>query len=507
MVDEKAVDEEKHYAGKEFDDQWKEFVFPTDYINPQPKERYHLVVIGAGPAGLITSIAAAGLGAKVALIERHAMGGDCLNVGCVPSKALIHQAKIAKSIKSELFGQSDKTNLDPLIFSQAMSWLREVRFDISEHDSVKRYTEAGVDVFLGEAKYIDETHIAVGDITLNTKKSVICTGARASVIPFTGLEETGYLTNENVFDMKEQPESIALIGAGAIGCELAQALNRLGSKVHLLDAAPRILPREEPEASEILTKTLTMEGVLVNTGVKIGKISRFDKKKIITVESGETIAVDEIVCALGRLPNIEGLDLDKVGVETDPRIGVIVNNKLQTANPKIYAAGDICFPYKFTHTADAQARIVIQNALFMGRGKTDGLVIPWCTYTDPEVAHVGLTKDEADKQEIKYDAISFPLADLDRSKTDNKLIGYAEVLVGKKGKILGATIVGDSAGEMLAPIVVLMSNNLGISALSKSIMPYPTRSEYLRRLADAYNRKKLTPFVSKLFKLWFKLTG
>ena len=491
------------YPGKEFDDQWQQFVFPKDYVNPEPKSRYHLVVIGAGPAGLITSIAAAGLGAKVALIERHAMGGDCLNVGCVPSKALIHQAKLAKSLGED----TQNAELSPLLFSQAMSWVREVRFDISEHDSVKRYSEAGVDVFLGEARFIDEHTIAVGDTHLNTKKSVICTGARASVIPFEGLEETGYLTNESVFDIKERPKSIALIGAGPIGCELAQAFNRLGTKVYLLDAAPRIMPREEVEASEVVSEALKQEGVVVKTGVQIKKVSKSENCKVIDFENNESIEIDEIVCALGRLPNIEGLDLDKVGVETDPRVGVKVNDKLQTANPNIYAAGDICFPYKFTHTADAQARIVIQNSLFKGRAKTSKLVIPWCTYTDPEVAHVGLNKDDADKQQIKYDAIKVSLADLDRSKTDDKLVGYAEVLVGKKGKIIGATIVGESAGELLAPITVLMSNKLGVGALAKSIMPYPTRSEYLRRIADEYNRKKLTPFVAKLFKLWFKLTG
>ena len=502
-MDTPGIDKTVDYPGKEFDDQWKDFVFPENYVNPEPKSRYHLVVIGAGPAGLITSIAAAGLGAKVALIERHAMGGDCLNVGCVPSKALVHQAKIAKSMGED----TQNSHLSPLLFSQAMSWVREVRFDISEHDSVKRYSEAGVDVYLGEAKYIDENTIAVGNTKLNTKKSVICTGARASVIPFEGLEDTGYLTNENVFDIKERPESIALIGAGPIGCELAQAFNRLGTKVYLLDAAPRILPREDAKASEILSEVLLQEGIVIKTASNIQKIFKAESKKAISFDNNETIEVDEIVCALGRLPNIEGLDLEKVGVEIDPKAGVKVNAKLQTSNPNIYAAGDICSVYKFTHNADAQARIVIQNALFKGRAKTSKLVIPWCTYTDPEVAHVGLSKDEADKQQIQYESIAVNLSDLDRSKTDDKLVGYAEVLIGKKGKILGATIVGESAGELLAPITVLMSNNLGVGALAKSIMPYPTRSEYLRRIADEYNRKKLTPFVARLFKLWFKITG
>ncbi|THB74159.1 MAG: mercuric reductase [Gammaproteobacteria bacterium] len=491
------------YPGKEFDDQWKQFVFPKNYVNPEPKSRYHLVVIGAGPAGLITAIAAAGLGAKVALIEKNAMGGDCLNVGCVPSKALIHQAKISKCMGED----TQNAHLSPLLFSQAMSWVREVRFDISEHDSVKRYTEAGVDVFLGDAKYADEQTIVVGDKQLNTKKSVICTGARASVIPFEGLEDTGYLTNENVFDIKDRPESIALIGAGPIGCELAQAFNRLGTKVYLLDAASRILPREDIRASEILSEVLLEEGVVVKTGANIQKVFKTDSKKAISFDNNETIEIDEIVCALGRLPNIEGLELDKIGVETDPRAGIKVNDKLQTSNPKIYAAGDICSLYKFTHNADAQARIVVQNALFMGRAKTNNMVIPWCTYTDPEVAHVGLTKVDAKKQQINCEAIIVNLSDLDRSKTDNKHIGYAEVLIGKKGKILGATIVGEGAGELLAPITILMSNNLGIRALDKSIMPYPTRSEYLKRIADEYNRKKLTPLVSKIFRIWFKLTG
>ncbi len=485
------------YPGKDFDEKWQELVFPANYKNPQPKDRYHLVVIGAGPAGLITAIAAAGLGAKVALIERHAMGGDCLNVGCVPSKAIISRAK-----KSHL----DSVSPDSQTFDNAMSWLRKVRADISDHDSVARYNESGVDVFLGDAKYVDDTHIAVGDCVLNTKKSVICTGARASIIPFPGLVETGYLTNENVFDIKERPESLAIIGAGAIGCELAQAFSRLGTKVYLLDAAPRVLPREEPEASDILDNVLAVEGVSVITGTMIESINVADDKKVVNLPDDQKVTVDEIVVALGRAPNIEGLNLEKVGVKTERIVGIVVNDRLQTANPKIYAAGDVCSPYKFTHSADAQARIVVQNTLFKGRAKTKGLIIPWCTYTDPEIAHVGLTKEQADQQGIKYEVISIPWADLDRSQTDAKTTGYAEVLL-KKDKIIGCTIVGDNAGEMLAPIVVLMSNKLGIGALGKSIMPYPTRSEYLRRIADTYNRKKLTPFVKMVFKLWLKITG
>jgi pyruvate/2-oxoglutarate dehydrogenase complex dihydrolipoamide dehydrogenase (E3) component len=485
-----------------------ENVHPSDWVNPEPADRYNLVVIGAGTAGLICAAGAAGLGAKVALIERHLMGGDCLNVGCVPSKGVISASRaIYHARNSAGFGVIDGQNTG-FDFSVAMERMRRLRADISHHDSAKRFRdELGVDVFIGEGRFSGPNSVEVNGKTLRFKKAAVCTGARAAAPPIPGLKEAGYLTNETVFSLAELPPRLAVIGAGPIGCELAQSFRRFGSKVTLIELGPHILGREDRDAAETLQNRLVSEGINLQLGVKILGVVKQDNSSSIQLErDGQLIevAADQILVGVGRAPNVEGLGLEAAGVSHD-RTGVLVNDRLQTSNPNIYAAGDICSSYKFTHAADAQARILIANALFMGRQKVSSLIMPWCTYTDPEIAHVGMYEADAKAKGIALTTLTVPLSDIDRAVLDGEAEGFARVHL-RKGtdKILGATIVARHAGEMINEFSLAITNGLGISAIGKTIHPYPTQAEVIKRLADAYNRTRLTPFVKRLLSGWLK---
>lgn len=476
------------YPGQQHDDEWRDLVFPAGYENPKPDPAgYNLVVIGGGPAGLVTSIAAAGLGAKVALIERHAMGGDCLNVGCVPSKALIEMAE--RRHAGEGVG-----------FDEAMTWVRKVRAGISHHDSVARYTENGVDVFLGEARFVDGGSVRVGTTTLTGAKFVIATGARAAVPPIPGLAEAEPRTNESIFELREQPAVLGVIGAGPIGCELAQAFARLGSEVHLFEMAERPIPLEIPEAGEMLAAQLERDGVNLHLNTAAESVGRDGDQRIVRTSDGE-FAVDEILVALGRKPNVESLNLEAAGVKYDPRTGIEVDDNLRTSNPRIYAAGDVCSKYQFTNNADHQARIIIRNTLFFGRGKPQSERIARCTYTDPEVAHVGAEEADLRAAGTPFDVYRVEWEAMDRARTQGDQRGFVRVLTEKgKDRILSATLVGADAGEQIAALAVLVANGRGLGELDAVVPAYPTRSEYLRRLADAYNRTRLTPFVEKVFR-------
>jgi len=484
-------------------------VHPGKWENPEPASRYNLVVIGAGTAGLVTAAGAAGLGAKVALIERHLMGGDCLNVGCVPSKGIIRSARAAYDVRmSGEFGVrgAEKAAID---FGAAMERMRRIRAGISGHDSVERFRkELGIDVFLGQGTFIGPDSIKVEGKLLRFKKAAICTGARAAVPSIPGIEQTGYLTNENVFWLTKLPKRLAVVGGGPIGCELAQAFARMGSRVTVLQRGGHVLPREDVDAAEIIHRAFVRDGIDLRLMARIlGIEKRGTEKVVIMEEAGKKaeLPVDEILVGVGRAPNVEGLDLEKAGIAYGPREGVNVNDMLRTTNPRVYAAGDICFPYKFTHTADAMARIVIANALFMGRQKTSTLVIPWCTYTDPEVAHVGMYEKEAKDKGFDVLTLTVQLADVDRALLDGETEGFARIHVRKgNGKILGATMVARHAGEMIGEISLAMTAGLGLSSIGKTIHPYPTQAEAIKKLADAYNRTRLTPLIKKILTAWLK---
>ncbi len=485
------------------------YLHPSDWVNPQPAKRYNLVVIGAGPAGLIVAAGAAGLGAKVALIEKHLMGGDCLNVGCVPSKALIRSSRTVGDIwNAGKFGVNvyDNTKVD---FSAVMERMRRIRAEISDVDSVERYQhKLGVDVFLGSGRFTSNNTVEVAGQTLHFKKAVIATGARARQPQIPGLQEAGYLTNETVFNLTERPQRLAIIGAGAIGCELAQAFRRLGSEVVLLHKNAHILDKEDIDAAEIVQQTFVREGIQLVLQCKIERVEQTNAGKIIYYQcqgKEASVTIDEIIVSAGRSPNVEGLNLESVGVEYDTQAGVFVNDNLQTTNPRIYAAGDICMSHKFTHAADFAARIVIQNTLFFGRKKLSALTIPWCTYTNPEIAHVGI--GEAEAKDIDIDTFLIPFTQVDRAIIDGEDEGFVKIHV-KKGsdKILGATIVAQHAGDMISEITLAMVNNIGLGKIASTIHPYPTQADAIRKAGDAYNRTRLTPFVKNLFNRWLAWT-
>lgn len=484
-------------------------VHPPEWKNPDPAPSYNLVVIGAGTAGLVTAAGAAGLGARVALIEKHLLGGDCLNVGCVPSKCVIRSSRVLEEVRmaSELHVRvPEGTKAD---FPAVMERMRRLRARISDHDSARRFQQLGVDVFLGEGRFTGRDAIEVDGKTLRFSKAVIATGARPAAPPIPGLAETGYLTNETVFSLTDLPRRLAVIGAGPIGCEMSQAFRRLGSEVSILEAQSQILTREDRDAAAIVQKAFVRDGVNLVLGCKILKVESRGAEKIIQFEGNgacRDLSVDEILVGVGRAPNVEGLNLEGAGVEYT-RHGVRVNDYLQTTNPRIYAAGDICLPYKFTHVADATARIAIQNALFLGRKRWSALIIPWCTYTDPEIAHVGMYERDAAERGIRVETFIRHLSDVDRAIADGEEEGFVKIHV-RKGTdhILGATVVARHAGEMISEITTAMVGKVGLKTIANVIHPYPTQVEAIRQVADAYNRTRMTPGVRKLFTRWFAWT-
>ena len=478
-------------------------VHPADWRNPKPASRYNLVVIGAGTAGLVCAAGAAGLGARVALIERHLLGGDCLNVGCVPSKAVIGAARAAAAVKDAgRFGVAvpDGVRVD---FGAAMARMRRLRASIAPHDSVRRFSDLGIDVFIGEGRFVDDRTVMVDDQRLSFKKAVIATGARAAAPPIDGLKDVAYLTNETVFSLTERPRRMAVIGAGPIGCEMAQAFARLGSEVFLLEALHGILPREDRDAAGIVLDAMERDGVKLLCCGKELKVSKAEgggiRFRVTSHGNAYDEVVDQLLVAVGRAPNVENLGLEAAGVAYSTK-GVQVDDRLRTTNAAVYAAGDICSPYQFTHAADFMARIVIRNALFFGRAKVSALTIPWCTYTEPEVAHVGLYDKEAEEQGIAIDTFTREMGDVDRAILEGHTNGLVKVHVRKgKDEILGATVVASHAGDMIGELSLAMTHKLGLGKIADTIHPYPTQAEAIRQIGDAYNRTRLTPFAKALF--------
>ncbi len=486
-----------------------ENVHPPAWVNPQPAGRYHLVVVGAGTAGLVSAAGAAGLGARVALVERHLMGGDCLNVGCVPSKGVIRAARAWKEARdaAERFGGPPVAGTGS--FAAAMERMRRLRAGISVHDSARRFQSLGVDVFLGEGRFVSPAEVEVDGARLRFRRAVVATGARAAVPPVPGLAEAGYLTNETVFGLTELPARLVVIGGGPIGCELAQAFARFGSRVTVVDIAPKLLPREDADAAELVRRALAADGVAFELPVKIVEVRGHGGEKTLVLErsGGERVevAADQILVSAGRAPNVEGLGLEAAGVRYGKK-GVEVDDRLRTSNSRIYAAGDVASKYQFTHVADANARIVLQNALFYGRAKASALVVPWCTYTSPEVAHVGLTEQEAKEAGHEVETLTQPLAAVDRAILDGADEGFLRLHLQRgTDRILGATIVAEHAGDLLGELCLAVTHGIGLGTIAAVIHPYPTQVEVVKKAADAWRRGKLTPRVKKLFAAWFRL--
>ncbi len=500
----------------EYNQQLLANVHPPDWANPKPVDCYDLVVIGAGTAGLVTAKGAAGLdiGLKVAMIEKNLMGGDCLNVGCVPSKCLIRSSRVVANMKNSLpYGVKPPENIE-VDFPAVMARMRQVRTKISPVDSAVAAKKAGVDVFFGEASFRNENTIIVNGQTLKFKKAVIATGARAVRPKIEGIEEVGYLTNENVFSLTALPKRLAVIGGGPIGCELAQTFHRLGSEVILFHKGSHLLDKEDLDAAEIIQQAFVKEGIRLGLNCQLQGVKQSAEGKVISFKGNdgqESIVVDEILAGAGRQPNVESLHLEAVGVEYDLQEGVKVNDNLQTTNSKIYAAGDICMNWKFTHAADAAARIVIKNTLFspfgLGRSKLSDLVMPWVTYTDPEIAHVGMYESEAQARGIDCNTIKINFDEVDRALADGETEGFVKILH-KKGsdEILGATIVAPHGGEMISEITTAMIGKMGLSKLATVIHPYPTQASAIKQAADTYRRTLLTEGTKKLLSFLSKLS-
>lgn len=460
---------------------------PPGWANPTPAARYQLVVIGAGPAGLVAAAAAAGLGAKVALVERDLMGGDCLNVGCVPSKTLLRAARAAaEARRANEFGvRVAEPEVD---FAAVMERVRRVRAELSPVDSAERFRGLGVDVFLGEGKFVNDDTIEVAGAKLRFGRCLVATGSRAVIPEDLPSYSCPQFNNESIFTLTELPKRLLVVGGGPIGCELGQAFARLGSRVTLAAKNVRLLPKEDADAADHLLGVLRREGVEVVPNPPPGG------------------GFHAVLVAAGRTPNVEGLDLGKAGIAFDPNDGVRVDDRLRTTNPRVYAAGDICsLGYKFTHAADAMSRLVVRNALFPTKGMASALTIPWCTFTDPEVGRVGLNESEARAKNVPVDVYRLDLGELDRGAADGAE-GFVKVLTAKgNDRILGATAVGPHAGELVGSFSLAMTHGLGLKDLANTVFPYPTYTEALRKLGDQYNRTRLTPLAKRALGGWLRL--
>ena len=468
---------------------------------------YNVVVIGAGTAGLVTAAGTASLGGRVALIERHKMGGDCLNFGCVPSKALISSARLVHNIRrAEDWGLEKQE--PKFAFAKILDRMRARRAELAPNDSQDRFESLGVDVFRGEARFVSPHELEVDDKRLRARNFVIATGTRAAIPPIEGIDLVPYFTNETIFDeLKTPPQSLIILGGGPIGCELGQAFARLGVEVTILNRGERLLGKEDADVAAFVQERLQQEGIAVLNGVEVksctngGDGLEFSYSQASTTKT-QQISGSSLLIASGRTPNIEELDLKTAGVRFSKR-GIETNERLQTSQPHIYAAGDVVGPFQFTHIADYHARIVVRNILMpfsFLRQKTDYSLVPWCTFVDPEVARVGLSEADARKKKIEYDVVRQEFAAVDRAVVESQESGFAKILLKHHSdKIIGVTIVAHHAGELIHEFILAMKEGIGLGKIGAMIHVYPTLSEAARKAADQYNKRRLTPFARKVF--------
>ncbi|MDX1643153.1 MAG: mercuric reductase [Thermoanaerobaculia bacterium] len=483
-------------------------VHPPEWTNPQPADRYHMVVVGAGTAGLVTAAGAAGLGARVALVERRLMGGDCLNYGCVPSKGLIRAARAwheARTAAERFAGPAVRGEGS---FAAAMQSMRALRARISRHDSARRFRDLGVDVFIGEGRDVAGDPNDGGEQRFRFRRAVIATGARPVAPPIPGLDEVDYLTNETLFTLTDLPRRLGIIGGGPIGCEMAQTFARFGADVTLFDMASHVLVREDADAAALVQQSLLDDGVGLALEASISRVEASDTGVRVHFERDDdahVVEVDRLLVAVGRAPNVEGIGLEAAGVDYE-RSGVQVDDRLRSSNSKIYAVGDVASRFKFTHMADALARIAIQNALFFGRSKASDLVVPWCTYTSPEIAHVGLYAEDAEDRGLEVETSKIQLSEVDRAVLERAEEGFLRLVVlAGSDRIVGATLVAEHAGEMLGELALAVTHGIGLGKIASTIHPYPTQSEVIKKAGDAWRRTKLTPTVKRIFELYFRL--
>ena len=481
---------------------------PMTFARPRHFDA-NVVVIGAGSAGLVSSIIAAGAKAKVVLIEKHRMGGDCLNTGCVPSKALIRSARIADYLKrASEFGIDNASG--EVNFAKVMERVQRVVTAIEPHDSVERFTGLGVECVSGEAFIRSPYSVEVDGRTITTRAIIIATGARPFVPPIPGLDSIDYLTSDSLWGLRELPRRLLVLGGGPIGCELAQSFVRLGSQVTLVDQAPRIMPREDDDVAALVMERFAAGGIRVLTGTKAHSFERTAQGGVLVAQTATgplRLEFDKVLVAIGRKANVEGFGLEELGMPLEPRGTLKVNEYLQTAYPNIYACGDVAGPYQFTHMASFQAWFAVLNAMLGGlkRFKVHYSVVPWATFTDPEVARVGLSEQEAKEQGIAYELTRYEIDDLDRAIADEEAHGFVKVLTAPgSDRILGATIVGYHAGELLTEFVLAMTHGLGLKKIAATTHIYPTLSEANRFTANAWRSaripKHLLPWAERYFR-------
>ncbi|MEO8546652.1 MAG: mercuric reductase [Burkholderiaceae bacterium] len=480
---------------------------PSDWRNPQPHGQYHLLVIGAGPAGLVAARTAAALGARVALIEKHLLGGVSLNYGCVPSQALIRTSRLyAEMRNAEAYGARPPPTIE-VDFSLAMQRMRRIRERAGRMDAAPRIAAAGIDLFFGSARFVGADVVDVDGVRLRFKKALIASGSRSLLPTIPGLDEAGYLTNETLFNLTALPKSILVIGGGPVGCEVAQALCRFGCRTIITHAEPLFLPKEERDAAQLLSEALARDGVEIHLNTKSVNVRVEGGKKIVeTLNDGNvaTIAVDEILTGIGRMPALSGLDLEAAGVAYDTDAGIVVDDFLRTTNRRIFAAGDVCLEHQFTDTAQASARIAVRNALCFGRARLSALTIPWCTYTDPEIAHVGLYVRQARERGIPVKTYTVPMHDVVRAIADGEESGFVKVHVRDgSDEILGATVVARHAGEMINDLSLAMVSGIGLGTIARVIHAYPTQAQGIKKAATAYASARPSPWMTWLQRRWF----
>lgn len=458
---------------------------------------YDLIAIGGGTAGLVTAAGAALLGVKPALVEAVALGGDCLWTGCVPSKALIASAKLAHSM-----AHADSLGLEGAspghAFREVMERMRAARGTVAHHDDPQRFRDMGVDVIDGRARFSGPGALEVEGVgTLRSKRFVIATGASAFVPPIPGLPDVGFLTNHDAFDQDTLPSRMVILGGGPIGLEFSQIYSRLGASVTVLEMAERIMPKEDDDISAHMTELLRAEGIEIHTGTKVVRFENTDGSKVAISEDGRRFEADEVLVATGRTPNTRDLGLDRVGVQTD-RAAVKVDDKLATTARGIWAAGDVTGGLQFTHVAEYMASTALRNALLPVKTSADYSNVPWVTFTDPEVAHVGLSEAEAETR--GGTTYRYEFADLDRSIADGDTKGLVKISADPRGKVLGATIVGTSAGELIFPLVMAQTHGLSLAKVAGTIFPYPTKMEGVKRAANEYQRARLAGTGGRILK-------
>jgi pyruvate/2-oxoglutarate dehydrogenase complex dihydrolipoamide dehydrogenase (E3) component len=485
-----------------------EQVHPAAWSNPRPRDRYHLVVLGGGTAGLVTAAGAAGLGARVALVEQHLMGGDCLVTGCVPSKALIRAAERWHACTAE------PRCLDAARpagdFAAVMARLRALRADIAVHDSAERFRNLGVDVFLGRGRFVSPDAVEVDGRRLRFRRAVIATGSAPRALEIPGLAECGFLTNETIFELRQQPRSLLVIGGGAVGCELAQAFARLETAVTLVARGPRLLSRDEPDAAEIVRGAMARDGVRVLLEARVERVAQAAGARVCAIRHEgrlEDAAADTILVAAGRVPRVDDLGLEEALIAhgTD---GLVVNDRLQTSNRRVFAAGDVALPIRFTHAADAMARLVIRNALFFGRARASALVIPHCTYTSPELAQAGPTREVLEKEGRAFDQVEVAFSTVDRALIEGGSDGFLRVLLARgTDRIVAGTIVGAHAGTLSGELSAAVTGGRRLGEIGAAVRPYPTMSEVFRKAADQWQRRRLTPRTRRILHGWFRLVG